>query len=267
MRWIPRLAIGALCISLAACTSSPTGRQQFTLYSNEELNQMGQQAFAQYQQDLTVVGGATHRYAECIADALVAELSERDRNYNWQIRVFDDDSANAFALPGGYMGIHTGLLDIATDQDQVAAVVGHEIGHVLANHANERVSTQSATQLGLSVLSSAAGLQGAQGEQMLGLLGAGAQYGILLPFSRRHESEADVIGLQLMADAGFDPRASITLWENMQSASGGEPPVWMSTHPSQGQRMAGLEANMSDALARYEQARASGRQPNCQRPG
>src|SRR5690554_2433169 len=90
MRWIPRLAIGALCISLAACASSPTGRQQFTLYSNEELNQMGQQAFAQYQQDLTVVGGAAHRYAECIADALVAELSAHDRDYDWQIRVFDD---------------------------------------------------------------------------------------------------------------------------------------------------------------------------------
>ncbi|MDR5905144.1 M48 family metallopeptidase [Franzmannia qiaohouensis] len=267
MRWIPRLAIGALCVSLAACASSPTGRQQFTLYSDEQLNQMGQQAFEQYQEDLTVVGGAHARYAECIADALVAELSGRDRDYNWQIRVFEDDSANAFALPGGYMGIHTGLLDIATDQDQVAAVVGHEMGHVMANHANERVSTQSATQVGMSVLSSVAGLQGPQGEQMLGLLGAGAQYGILLPFSRRHESEADVIGLRLMAEAGFDPRASVTLWENMQAASGGQPPVWMSTHPSQGQRMAGLEANMDDAMARYEQARSAGRQPNCQRPG
>ncbi|QJQ94494.1 MULTISPECIES: M48 family metallopeptidase [Halomonadaceae] len=267
MRWTSRLAVGALCLSLAACGSSPTGRQQFTLYSDEQLNQMGQQAFDQYQQDLTVVGGATHRYAECIADALVEALPERYRNQNWQIRVFQDDSANAFALPGGYMGVHTGLLNIATDQDQLAAVVGHEIGHVMANHANERVSTQSATQAGLSVLSSVAGLQGAQSEQMMGLLGASAQYGILLPFSRRHESEADVIGLQLMADAGFDPRASITLWQNMQSASGGQPPAWMSTHPSQGQRMAGLEANMGDALARYEQARSAGRQPNCQRPG
>lgn len=267
MRWIPRLAIGALCVSLAACASSPTGRQQLALYSNEQLDQMGQQAFDQYQQDLPVVGGATHRYAECIADALVGTLSGRDRDQNWQIRVFEDDSANAFALPGGYMGINTGLLNVATDQDQVAAVIGHEIGHVLANHANERVSTQSATQLGLSVLSSAAGLQGAQGEQMLGLLGAGAQYGILLPFSRRHESEADVIGLRMMADAGFDPRASLTLWENMSSASGGQPPAWMSTHPSHGQRMAGLEAGMDDAVARYEQARSDGRQPNCQRPG
>lgn len=264
MRWKSRLAIGALCVSLAACTSSPTGRQQLTLYSDEQLNQMGQQAFNQYREELPVVGGATHRYAECVANALVAELPEQQRAQNWQIRVFEDDSANAFALPGGYMGVNTGLLKIATDQDQLAAVIGHEISHVLANHANERVSTQSATQLGLSVLQSSAGIQN---EQMLGLLGAGAQYGILLPFSRRHESEADTIGLRLMADAGFDPRASLTLWENMSEASGGQPPVWMSTHPSHGQRIGGLESAMNEAVSRYEQAQSAGKRPNCSRPG
>lgn len=266
MRWMQCLITGALTLALTACATSPTGRQQFTLYSDEQLNQMGQQAFAQYNRDLNVVGGAHQRYAECVAGAMVDTLSGRDRNYNWQIRVFDDDSANAFALPGGYMGIHTGLLDVATNQDQLAAVIGHEIAHVLARHANERASTQSATQIGMSVLASSAGLQGAQGEQMMGLLGAGAQYGILLPFSRRHESEADIIGLNLMADAGFDPRASISLWENMQAAGGSRPPVWMSTHPSQGQRMGTLQGNMENALARYQQARQAGRVPNCPRP-
>ncbi|GGX94234.1 Zn-dependent protease [Litchfieldella qijiaojingensis] len=263
MRWISRLSVGALCITLAACTSSPTGRQQLTLYSDEQLNQMGQQAYEQYQQELPTVGGATHRYAECVASALVTELPERQRAQNWQISVFEDDSANAFALPGGYMGINTGLLKIATNQDQLAAVIGHEIAHVLANHANERVSTQSATQLGLSVLQSSAGIQN---EQMLGLLGAGAQYGILLPFSRRHESEADVIGLNLMADAGFDPRASLTLWDNMSEASGGQPPVWMSTHPSHGQRISGLQTGMNEAVARYQRAHDAGKRPNCSQP-
>lgn len=266
MRWIPRVAIGALCVTLAACTSSPTGRQQLHLFSDEELNEMGGEAFAQYQEELPTVGGETLRYAECIADALVAELPEEERQQNWQIRVFEDDSANAFALPGGYMGVHTGLLDVATDQDQLAAVIGHEIAHVLASHANERASTQSATQIGLSVLQSASGIQGPQGEQLMGILGAGAQYGIMLPFSRRHESEADAIGLNLMADAGFNPRASLDLWQNMQSASGGQPPVWMSTHPSHGQRLGALEAGMSEAEPRYEQARAAGKRPNCSRP-
>ena len=101
----------------------------------------------------------------------------------------------------------------------------------------------------------------------MGVLGMGAQYGIMLPFSRRHESEADTIGLDLMARAGFDPRESVTLWQNMQQASsGGQPPAWMSTHPSQGQRIEGLEAGMSDAMTAYEQASNNGRTPNCPRP-
>ena len=242
MRWIYRLAVGALSITLTACTTSPTGRQQLTLVSDEELNQMGRQAFEQYQQDLPAAGDAAQRYAQCVATALVEVLPERQRAQDWQIRVFESDQANAFALPGGYMGVNTGLLEIAENQDQLAAVIGHEIGHVIASHANERVSTQSATQLGLSVLGSASGMQGPAGQQMMGALGLGAQYGILLPFSRRHESEADVIGLQIMADAGFDPRASLALWENMSAAGNAQPPAWMSTHPSHGQRMGGVVA-------------------------
>ncbi|QTF93422.1 M48 family metallopeptidase [Halomonas sp. BM-2019] len=268
MRWIHCLAIGALSLTLTACATSPTGRQQLTLVSDAQLNEMGAQAFEQYQQDLPQAGAAAQRYAQCVAEALIDALpAEQQRAQDWQIRVFESEQANAFALPGGYMGVNTGLLRIAENQDQLATVVGHEIGHVLARHANERVSAQTATQLGLSVLSTASGMQGPAGEQMMGVLGLGAQYGVLLPFSRRHESEADVIGLRLMAEAGFDPRASVALWENMEAAGGGaRPPAWMSTHPSQGQRMAGLQANMDDALARYEQARQAGRTPNCPRP-
>ncbi|MCE8017834.1 M48 family metallopeptidase [Halomonas sp. MCCC 1A17488] len=266
MRWICRAAVATLALTLTACTTSPTGRQQLTLMSDAQLNQMGQEAFAQYQQDLPPAGQAQQRYAQCVAEAIVAVLPERERNQEWQIRVFEAEQANAFALPGGYMGVNTGLLEIVDNQDQLASVIGHEIGHVLARHANERVSTQTSTQLALSVLSSAAGLEGPGGEQLMGALGLGAQYGILLPFSRRHESEADVIGLRLMADAGFDPRASVALWENMSAQGGANPPAWMSTHPSHGQRMQGLQAEMDNALAHYEQARQAGRQPNCPRP-
>jgi len=237
------------------------------LLSDDQLNQMGQQAFAQYQQDIPTAGQASHRYVQCITDAIVEVLPAEQRNLDWQIRVFESEQPNAFALPGGYMGVNTGMLDIATNQNQLASVVGHEIGHVIANHANERASTQSATSLGLSVLSSTSGMQTPGGQQLMGVLGMGAQYGIALPFSRRHESEADVIGLQLMAQAGFDPRESVTVWENMQAASsGGAPPAWMSTHPSEGQRIEGLQANMNNAMASYEQARNSGRTPNCTRP-
>lgn len=266
MRWIRYVAVAALTLTIAACTTSPTGRQQLTLMSDAQLNQMGQEAFQQYQQDLPQAGQAHQRYAQCIANALITVLPERERNQDWQIRVFESEQANAFALPGGYMGINTGLLRVARNQDQVAAVVGHEIGHVLARHANERVSTQASTQMALSVLGSAAGLQGPGGDQLMGVLGLGAQYGILLPFSRRHETEADIIGIRLMADAGFDPRASLDLWDNMSAEAGGRPPAWMSTHPSHGQRTQVLQSEMPDALARYEQARQAGRQPNCPRP-
>ena len=266
MRWISRFAIGALCLSMVACSSSPTGRQRLTLYPEEQLNQMGAKAFDQYQQELPTVGGATLNYVQCVANELVAALPAEDRGQQWQVRVFEDDSANAFALPGGYIGVNTGLLEIANTQDELAAVIGHEITHVLAQHANERASTQSATQLGLSVVQSAAGLEGAGGEQLAGLLGAGAQFGILLPFSRKHESEADSLGLRLMARAGFDPRASVSLWQKMGQNQGGQPPAWMSTHPSHGQRIGGLEAAMGEARARDEQARNAGRTPNCPRP-
>ncbi|KGE78957.1 M48 family peptidase [Halomonas sp. ND22Bw] len=263
MRWIHCLAVGALSVALAACTTSPTGRSQLTLMSDDQLDQMGAQAFSQYQQERPIVGGAPDRLAQCVTREIVAALPPRLQQENWQVRVFEDDSANAFALPGGYVGVNTGLLEITENQDQLAAVIGHEIGHVLAQHANERASTQSATNLGLSVLSSAAGLEGAGGQQVMAALGMGAQYGILLPFSRRHESEADTIGLRLMADAGFDPRASVALWQNMANAGGGQPPEWMSTHPSHGSRISGLESDMNEALQRYRQA---GRAPNCGQP-
>lgn len=264
MKWIKRGAIGALVLALAACSQSPTGRSQLAFFSDEQLNQMGAQSFAQYEQELPVVGGQVGAYVQCVSQAITAEVNTGD---SWEVKVFEDDSANAFALPGGHIGVNTGLLDVATNQNQLAAVIGHEVAHVLASHANERVSTQAVTQTGLSVVQAVAGLQGAGGQQLMGLLGMGAQYGIILPFSRKHESEADTLGLDLMARAGFDPRASIDLWQNMASNSQGQPPVWLSTHPSHGQRIGGLQAHMGEASALYEQARAAGKRPSCQEPG
>ncbi|TDX31522.1 peptidase M48-like protein [Modicisalibacter xianhensis] len=264
MKWMKRSAIGGLIITLAACSQSPTGRSQLTLFSQEQLSEMGEQSFAQYEQQLPVVGGQVNSYVQCVASAITSQLNSGGA---WEVKVFQDESANAFALPGGYIGVNTGLLDVATNQDQLAAVIGHEIAHVMADHANERVSQQAATQTGLSVLQAAAGLEGAGGQQLMGLLGAGAQYGILMPFSRKQESEADVVGLNLMARAGFDPRESVDLWQNMSANSQGQPPVWMSTHPSHGQRIGGLQEQMDEALALYQQAQASGQTPNCRRPG
>lgn len=266
MRWYHSLRLCALILLLAGCATSPTGRSQLLLLSNDQLDQMGQQAFRQYQSDLPMAGAPEQAYVRCIADRIIETLPAEQQAIDWQIRAFRSEQPNAFALPGGYMGINTGMLDIADDPHQLASVIGHEIGHVLASHANERASTKTATQLGLDVLSSVSGLQTPEGKQLMSVLGMGAEYGIILPFSRRHESEADLIGIELMAQAGFDPRGSVRLWQNMARASGGGPPAWLSTHPSGDQRIETLENQMTPAMATYQAAREQGRRPNCSRP-
>ena len=184
----------------------------------------------------------------------------------WELQVFEDDSANAFALPGGKIGVHTGLLRVARTPGQLAAVLGHEVGHVLARHSNERVSQQLGAQLGLLTAGSLIGAisqTGSPDQQLIyQALGVGTQLG-LLKFSRLQESEADGIGLELMAQAGFDPRESIELWKNMEHASQGQPPEFLSTHPSHGTRIADLSAGMPEAQQSWKRATSAGRQPRC----
>lgn len=260
---VRRILSGLLLVTvLTGCTVSPTGRQQLMLVGPGQLDGMGAQAFAQMQTEKPLIREAgLNGYVRCAADALTAELSSP---YRWEVAVFRDDDINAFALPGGKIGVHTGLLRVATNQDQLAAVIGHEIGHVLANHANERMSQQLALQGGLALLGSAAGSPDSAGtQQLMQALGLGAQFGILMPYSRLHESEADRIGLDLMARAGFDPRESLTLWRNMAREGGAAPPEFLSTHPSSATRLRDLEGYLDRALAVYQQARARGRRPAC----
>lgn len=261
-----RLFVLILAVAVVACTTSPTGRRQLHLFPESQMTEMGATAFLQMQEQVSVdKNPVVNRYVECVADAITAQLPE---SRDWEVRVFNDDTANAFALPGGKIGVHTGLFKVAKTPDQLATVLGHEVGHVLAEHSNERVSTAFATNAGLQVVQALAGGGGSAEQQMaMGLLGLGAQFGILLPFSRTQESEADTIGLQLMAKAGFDPRASVALWENMEQAGGEQPPEFLSTHPSHGHRISNLQKRMPAAIKLYEQARASGRAPNCRPPG
>ncbi len=173
------------------------------------------------------------------------------------------DTPNAFALPGGKIGVNTGLLKVARTQGQLAAVIGHEIAHVLEGHANERVSAEFASQTALQAVSVVADASNPMYGQMVGLLGAGVQVGVMLPFGRKQEREADLLGLDLMATAGFDPRESIALWHNMSKAGGGQPPEFLSTHPSHGTRIRDLEQRMSSVMPLYEEAKAQGRRPRC----
>jgi predicted Zn-dependent protease len=250
-------------LMLSACATSPTGRSQVLLYSDAQLAQSGAQAFAGMKQETPISSApVTNRFVQCIADKIIAQLGPNESADDWEVVVFDSEQVNAFALPGKKIGVYTGLLGIAENQHQVAAVIGHEVGHVLAQHGNERMS--QSTLIGISQEAVNIALQSnnvTQSGAIMSALGLGVQVGVALPFSRAHESEADVIGLDLMSKAGFDPRQSVNLWQNMNRASGGNRPLEiLSTHPAPETRMANLNANMSNALAQYN---AVQNKPNC----
>lgn len=205
----------------------------------------------------------TNAYVQCIVKPITQVVGSQVSFKEWEVVVFKDESANAFALPGGKIGVHTGILKVAKTPSQLAAVLGHEVGHVIAKHGNERVSETLAAQGGLSALGAFMGNKSNSGT-IMGLLGMGAQFGVLLPHSRSHESEADLIGLDLMSRAGFDPRESAELWRNMMAASGGKaPPEFMSTHPASENRIKNLEAHFGQSMPKYEQAVKEGRAPKC----
>jgi predicted Zn-dependent protease len=246
---------------LAGCATSPTGRSQLVLMPESEINQMGLQAFTTIKKETRVDRStATNRYVQCVAQAITREVGG-----NWEVVVFNDSDANAFALPGGKVGIYTGMLKVAENQDQLAAVIGHEIAHVLARHSNERISQKFAVEQGLSLINAIASPQSGTGQTLMGLLGVGAQYGVLMPYSRIQESEADLLGLELMAKAGFNPRESTRLWVNMGRAGGGQPPEFLSTHPSHSTRISELNAHMPVALQLQSRARAQGKRPDCRK--
>ncbi|PCH61438.1 MAG: peptidase [Gammaproteobacteria bacterium] len=256
------IAITLLSLFLAACATSPTGRRQLLLFPESQMAEMGVAAYQQTKKDTAISKNPqSNSYVSCITNAITAKV---EGNTVWEVTVFDSEQVNAFALPGGKIGVYTGLLDVAKNQDQLAAVIGHEIAHVTARHGNARVSASTVTQTGLTAVQVIAGGASSEKQQLLGLLGLGAQVGILLPYGRGQESEADTIGLTYMASAGFDPRASVELWKNMAAASGGKaPPELLSTHPSNSTRINKLTQAIPDAMIIYNKAQSQGERPNC----
>ncbi|NZA24999.1 M48 family metallopeptidase [Luteimonas sp. SJ-92] len=262
------LALGAVFV-LAACatTISPTGRTQYVgAVPEAQLNQLGSQAFAEMKakQKLST-DGRQNAYVTCVVNAIVGQLPAQQRQIGWESAVFADDNPNAFALPGGKVGVYTGIFGVARNQDQLAAVIAHEIGHVTARHHDERITRQAGASGALQVVGSLLGSRYGEGVGNAAVQGGGiaAQAGFLLPGSRAQESEADVIGQQLMAGAGFDPRAAVTLWQNMIAAGGSRPPQWLSTHPDPQSRIGELQSRAASLVPSYEQARAAGRVPRC----
>jgi predicted Zn-dependent protease len=254
-------ALAACALLAASCATSATGRKQLILVPDEELSSMGEQAFTSMKKEEPIdTAPTTNQYVSCVARAL---LTANRAKGDWEVVVFRSKEANAFALPGRKIGVYTGMFDVARTQDQLAAVLGHEIAHVTQRHSNERVSQELVAEGGMVAASAALGSKGTTHDVAMAALGVGAQLGVLMPFSRTQESEADLVGLEYMARAGFDPRGAVALWQNMEAAEGGSPPTFLSTHPSHESRIRDLEKRMPSAWKLYEAARSRGDSPRC----
>lgn len=261
------ISIVLLASLVGACSSSPTGRAQLTLKSEAALAQEGARQFAMIREQMPMVQDqATIDYVACVANAIVDVLDGKDAAMYWELAVIDKADINAFVMPGGKISVFSGILTVAENQHQLAAVMGHEVAHVTAHHANERASRASITGVGIDVAAIILGggySQQTQGAQTV--LSQTAALGVLNPFSRMQESEADIIGLTYMAKAGFDPRESVDLWQNMGEKNKSQVPEFMSTHPSGENRIESLVDQLPDALVHYNEAQAQGLDPQCYR--
>jgi predicted Zn-dependent protease len=257
-------------VMIACSTTTEQGsvgveRKQLLLVSSEEIDQA---AAAQYQQVLKTESpkGNVNRSPQqvervrAIAKRLIAQTGvfRKDAlDWKWEVNVLTSPQVNAWCMPGGKIAVYTGMLDkLQLTDDELAAVMGHEIAHALREHGRERASQQVAAGAGATILGTAADIFLGTGGLGTAAAGAGAQYGFLLPYSRLHETEADRMGVELAARAGYDPRAAITLWQKMAKLSGGgAPPELLSTHPSNETRIKDLTEFAQKVMPLYEAAR------------
>ena len=257
---IPALTLFLVLLSVTGCTTNPyTNRSQFLLIPESQEVQMGNRAYAQALNDPKVVISKNQaevepvqRVAErIIAAAKQSKYAKRAESFQWEVTVIKaDGTKNAWALPGGKIAFYTGIFPEAKDENGLAAIMGHEVVHALARHGAERVSQHTAADLGMRIAGAALNMKPLTQTLAMQALGIG----VLLPFSRDHESEADYIGLLLAADAGYDPREAVLLWKRMAESSKSSPPEFLSTHPAHKTRIENLQKWMPEAMARYERA-------------
>lgn len=223
------------------------------LVSPAEESRLGLRAWQQVLRSRRLVGDPAANGALRRVGLRIARAAKR-ADLRWEFAVFDaPGEANAFALPGGKVGVFSGLFPVASDDNGLAVVVGHEVAHVLARHGAERMSQALATQAGAMVIATLLG-GGPSTYIVLQAYGVGVEGLVLLPYSRTQEAEADRIGLVLMAGAGYDPRGALAFWKRMEQCAGGEPPEFLSTHPSHGHREQLIRKFLTSALARYARA-------------
>jgi len=241
-----------LFLILGCATTPYTGRSQLMLFSEGEEAQIGEAYFTEIKQKEKISADENSlAMIERVGRKIAAAADKPE--YKWEFVLIESEQVNAFALPGGKVAFYTGILPITKDENGIAVVMGHEVAHALARHGSERLSQQKLLSAGGTVLNVALAGRGTLAtESVIQAYGLGAQLGVLLPFSRKHESEADKIGLILMAKAGYDPRGAIDFWKRMEENSKGKkPPELLSTHPGGERRIHDIEEFMDVALEYY----------------
>jgi predicted Zn-dependent protease len=253
-----------LTVTLMSCAKVPvTGRSQLNLIPSSEMLSMSDAQYSDFlkQHQISTDQAATeqvNRVGNRVRDAVISYmdsqgLGDKIKDYKWEMNLVESKEVNAWCMPGGKVVVYTGILPVTKTDAGLAVVLGHEIGHAIAQHGSERMSQGLIAQMGGMALGEALKTKPAATQQLwMTAFGAGAQYGALLPFSRLQESEADKIGLVLMAMAGYDPHEAVTFWERMQSVGGEKPPELMSTHPSDAHRIADLQKQIPEAMKYYK---------------
>ena len=251
-----RRLVPAAVLLLAACETVPyTGRSQLNLLPEGSELQMGRQAYAEVlRQSAINRDPVANGQLEGVGRRIAAATGRTD--FQWRFTLIESQEANAFCLPGGQVAVYTGILPITQDEAGLAVVLGHEISHAIAHHGAERISQSLLIQTGLAATQIAlASRDQATTRQVTSLLGAGAAVGVMLPWSRAQESEADHLGLIFMAKAGYDPHSAVAFWQRMmQAAKGRRPPEFLSDHPSDETRVRQIEAWIPEAMGYYRPA-------------
>jgi predicted Zn-dependent protease len=256
--------LSALLVILVACASVPiTGRKQLSLVPESTINSMASEQYSQFisenklsdNTEATAMVRRVGRKIQAAVEQFFAERKQSDRlqNYKWEFNLVDDSVANAWCMPGGKVVVYAGLLPITKNENGLAVVMGHEIAHAIAQHGEERMSQGLLAQFGGAALSAALSEKPEQTRSLfMTAYGVGATLGVLLPYSRLHESEADRIGLIFMAMAGYDPNGALEFWQRMAAEKGGAPPEFLSTHPSDETRIENIRKQIPEAMQYYK---------------
>lgn len=258
MWWISGLAAGLIMIAFAACQTVPiSGRSQLLLVSEADEVQLGVQSYQEIlKQSKVSTDRQTQKMVRRVGMRIAAATGRTD--LAWEFTLIKDNQVNAFALPGGKVAVYTGLLPVTRDETGLAVVLGHEVAHAVARHGAERLSQELLVKTGLEATKLALSNRDPETVKTVSaLLGAGATYGLILPWSRAQESEADRLGLVYMAKAGYNPRAARDLWTRMAGLSKGQarPSEFLSTHPSEATRIQQITEWLPEALRYYKPRR------------